>query len=257
MKYLLILLSAMAFFTQADKYYVIYAKGHIHVAGSGKMLKTGDELNAADKLIFDNPSSKLICVSAQKGRVELVPDSKKSPSGELWVAVRNGLPEVSHYRFSTRSVSFDGYDPAEYFQCGETDDRILLIKDQIIPLSPGYKLDSTDFFFVQYTRNGKAYTTKVTQAGMGISFDMETFSAASIDQLPPSVMLCYQSVETGTPRSRPVATFKPALIFKTELEQQIAVIKAHSKTVTKAAIETYLYDTYGKIGDAELNEFIK
>jgi hypothetical protein len=164
-------------FTQADKYYVTFVKGNVQLERSRKNVKVGDVLTANDKLIFTDKAAKVSCISPGKGRFDISAQAVKAGAkGELLAVLKSSLvPASGTYHLSTRSIMFEGYDPATYFTSGETQGRILLIRDEPLIIKPAYKLDSGNFFFIQYTVNGKTTLHKVEHNEKGIVLSDKLF----------------------------------------------------------------------------------
>jgi len=117
---------------------------------------------------------------------------------------------------------FEGYEPKTYFRSEETNNRILILTDQALPIVSSYKREAGNFFFVQYQLNGKTITKKVEQTEQGLQFKPELFMDGSIQT--DRAMLCYQSKESGTPRSTVLAEFYPVLSISADIKEQISLL---------------------------------
>ena len=258
----LILLVNIAF-AQSEKYYVTFVKGQANVKKTNKAVKVGDILLPADALVFKDQTAKVSCISPGKGRFDITAQkTKASPSGELLAVLKNNLvPATSTYHLSTRSLMSEGLDPKIYFYSAETANRILLIKDDVLPIVTSYKRDAANFFFLQYVVNDKTITNKIEQNEKGILFNDALFTVGTEVLKPQKMMLCYQSSGSGGPRSSVLAEFVPVLATKTEIRQQIKLITGFSGTIDekklKNEIMAHLFDNYGKIGVEELAALMK
>ena len=171
-KYLTIalLLFANITFAQSEKYYVTFIKGQAKIKKTSKPIKIGDILLPTDAIVFKDQTGKVSCISPGKGRFDITAQkTKAAPNGELLAVLKsNLLPATTTYHLSTRSLTFDGYDPKAYFQSPATNNRILLISNETLPIIPSYKLDEQNFFFIQYTLNGKPITKRIDQNEKGL-----------------------------------------------------------------------------------------
>jgi len=254
MKHIYAIVFFMSLFFQAEKYYVTFVKGKPFSKRTGTLLKVGEAVLPSDNIRYGSTDTRVMCISPGRGRFEL--RAKKTASGELWALIKtNIVPILNNYHFSTRGLGFAGYDPATYFQSAETGDRILIVSNQSLPIAANYKRDAYNFFFLQYTVNGKRVTQKIEQNDAGILFNLQTFSATTANELPGKVLLCYQSADSGTAKSTAITEFVPVLLTKEELRQQLQVIKTYAgitdQKKLRAEVAAHLYDNYGKIGDTE------
>lgn len=259
MKNLLLLLFffMVSSFAYAQKYYVTFIKGKVALARNHQPLKIGDVLSPEDKLLFDSKSSKISCISPGKGRFDLsATEAQPGVKGELFALLKAKLvPASGTNHLSTRSVLFEGYDPVTYFSSPETQDRILLIANEPISIKPSYRLDESNFFFLQYTANGKLNTRKIEQMDKDLIFTEQLLS--EVQQLGDLVTLCYQSNTDGKAKSIAITKFYPVGASKDDILKQVELIKAISgpgdQKKQKMEIIGHLYDNYGKIGAEELN----
>jgi hypothetical protein len=245
-------------FVQTERYYVTFIKGAVFLKKTGKPLKVGDALLSTDALVFKESSGKVSCISPGKGRFDIsaAKISGGSKNELLAVLKSNLVPSTSTYRLSTRSLMFEGYEPKSYFVSPETHDRILLLRDEVLPIVPSYKMDNANFFFVQYVSNGKTVTKKLSQSDKGV-----VFSDADFAGNPSSVKFCYQEETTSGPRSAMLAEFIPVFSGKEELRQEAKLIAAHSGIADKKKLKEYVtghvFDNYGKIGTHELDKLME
>lgn len=254
MKKFLFLLFAFPLFAlaQTEQYYVTFLKGTVVLQRTKQPLKPGDKLSAEDKLIFKDKTCKLNCISPGKGRFEIsATQGKANEEGELLAVLKsNLLPVANTYHLSTRALMFEGYDPKTYFRSEETNNRILLLSDQALPINSSYKQVAGNFFFVQYQLNGKTITKKVAQSEQGLSFYPELFIDGTSQT--EKAMLCYQSKESGTARSTVLAEFTPVLSNTTAIKEQIKLVTQHAGITDAkklhAEIASHIYTNYGKIG---------
>lgn len=245
-------------FVQTERYYVTFIKGTVVLKKTGKPLKVGDVLLPTDALMFKESSGKVSCISPGKGRFDISAEKITGGSkNELLAVLKSNLvPSTSAYRLSTRSLMFDGYDPKSYFVSSETGDRILLIEDEVLPITPSYKIDNANFFFVQYVSEGKTITKKLASTDKGVIFSAGDFPVA----LSP-VKFCYQEQTTAGPRSAMLAEFLPVLSGKEELQQEAKLIADHSGITDKKKLKEYItahiFDNYGKIGTEEIDKLMQ
>ncbi|WP_316811049.1 hypothetical protein [Pedobacter heparinus] len=241
-------------FVQAERYYVTFIKGTVILKKTGKPLKIGDALLSTDALVFKESSGKVSCISPGKGRFDI--NAAKIVGGgksELLAVLKSNLvPSTSTYRLSTRSMMFEGNDPVTYFSSLETQDRILLIENEPFIVKPIYKLDASNFFFLQYPVNGNLTTHKIEHTDRGLLFSGKLLATPS-----GPVTLCYQSDTDGKAKSSALAKFYPVLANKEEITKQIELIKSAYGTTDKKKLKTevtgHLFDNYGKIGGEELS----
>ena len=237
---------------QIEQYYVTFLKGIVVLQRTKQPLKPGDKISAEDKLIFKDKTCMLNCISPGKGRFEITASqSKPNNEGELLAVLKsNLLPVANTYHLSTRALMFEGYDPKTYFRSEETNNRILLLTDQALPISSTYKLAAGNFFFVQYQLNGKTITKKVTQTDQGLLFQPELFIDGTSQT--EKVMLCYQSKESGVARSTVLAEFTPVVSSSTIIKEQINLVSQHAGITDAKKLNTeiasHIYSNYGKIG---------
>jgi len=238
--------------SQTEQYYVTFLKGTVVLQRTKQTLKPGDKISAEDKLIFKDKSCKLNCISPGKGRFEIsATQGKANEEGELLAVLKsNLLPVANTYHLSTRALMFEGYEPKTYFRSEETNNRILLLTDQALPIVGSYKREAGNFFFVQYQLNGKTITRKVEQTEQGLQFKPELFIEGSTQT--DKAMLCYQSKESGTARSSVLAEFIPVLSNSIEITEQIKLVSKFSGITypkkMNAEITSHIYANYGKIG---------
>ena len=255
---LLIPFFALLSFIQQEQYYITFIKGIVLVERTGKQVKIGETLLPSDKLIFKNSTDKLACISPGKGRFEISPiKSSNNSRGELIAVLKNILLPLSNtYHLSTRSLLFNGYDPKTYFNCEETQNRILLLTDQALPLLSSYHPDPNNFFFVQYTEEGKTIVRKIVHSEKGLLFSNSLFMEGNVIRIPNKAMICYQEKDASGSHSSVLAEIIPVLSSASEIRQQISLItKYSSSTDTKklnAEIMAHIYDNYGKIGSEEI-----
>lgn len=245
-------------FAQTEQYYVTFLKGIVLMQRTKQPLKIGDKLSAADKLIFKDKQGKVACISPGKGRFEInAQQANVNEDGELLAVLKSNLLPISNtYHLSTRSLLFEGYNPKTYFQSAETNNRILLLTDQALPIEASYKIEPGNFFFVQYTLNGKTITRKIEQSTKGLVFSPSLFSNGTDFTIAEKVMLCYQSKENGQARSAVLAEFIPVLASAATIKEQIAVVTKYTNATNpktlNAEIAAHIFENFGKIGLEEL-----
>jgi hypothetical protein len=245
-------------FVQAERYYVTFIKGTVILKKTGKPLKIGDALLSTDALVFKESSGKVSCISPGKGRFDIsaAKISGGSKNELLAVLKSNLVPSTGTYRLSTRSLMFEGYDPKSYFVSPETHDRILLLRDEVLPIVPSYKIDNASFFFIQYISDGKTVTKKLAHTDKGVIFSDADFLGIS-----SSIKFCYQEQTTSGPKSAMLAEFVPVLADKEEIRQEAKLIATHSGIADKKKLKEYItghvFDNYGKIGTQELDKLLE
>ena len=244
-------------FAQSEKYYVTFVKGQANIKKTNKALRVGDILLPTDVLIFKDQTARISCISPGKGRFDITAQkTKASPSGELLAVLKNNLiPATSTYHLSARSLMFEGYDPKTYFQCAETNNRILLILNEPLPIVPSYKIDDQNFFFIQYENNGKMITKKIDQNANALIFNQTLFDEGN----PEKVMLCYQAQVAGKASSKSIIDFVPVIANKVDLLNEIKIIKANistNKKLVKDAVTAHIFDNYGKLGLDQIEKML-
>lgn len=255
---LLIPFFVLVSFVQEEKYYITFIKGTVLVERTGKQVKISETLLTSDKLIFKDNNAKLACISPGKGRFEISPvKSNNNSRGELIAVLKNILLPISNtYHLSTRSLIFNGYDPETYFNCEETQNRILLLTDQPLALKSSYNPDPNNFFFVQYDNDGKTITRKIAQSEKGLLFSNSLFIESSDISIPKKVLICYQAKDASGSHSSVLAEIIPVLATVSEIRQQISLIKKYSPSSNSKKLNeeilSHLYDNYGKIGSEEI-----
>lgn len=239
-----------------EKYYVTFVKGEVALERTKAKVKVGDALNPEDRLLFKDKAAKVSCISPGKGRFDITSQAAKPGNkGELLAVLKSNLvPASGSYHLSTRSLFFEGYDPKTYFHSVETNNRILLVANETVPVSSAYKLDPANFFFLQYQQNGKTELKKLEHTEKGIVFPL-LFPAGA--ETPEKVKLCYQTDASGTARSSVIAEFIPVVASKEEVQKQIQLLKEFSGGTDakklKKEILYHLFENYGKIGEEILS----
>ncbi|MEO6150055.1 MAG: hypothetical protein ABIN95_02555 [Mucilaginibacter sp.] len=251
------LIIGVAVAVPVEKYYVTFIKGEVLLERTKKPVKVGDALNPDDKLVFKDKTGRVSCISPGKGRFDITAQSvKPGKGGELLAILKASLvPATGTYHLSTRSILSEGYDPVTYFSSEATHDRILLISDEPLPIKPSYVLDAGNFFFIQFTENGKPVTRKVPYTQHGLVFSEKLF-LTSAGIVAERVTLGYQSNTDGERKSSAVAVFSPVTAGKEEIIQQVKLISditgTTDKKKQKAEIIDHLFENYGKIDTEEL-----
>lgn len=244
-------------FAQSEKYYVTFVKGQTTLKKTNKPLKVGDVLLSTDALVFKDQNAKVSCISPGKGRFDITAQkTKASPTGELLAVLKNNLvPATNTYHLSSRSLVFEGYDPKTYFQSTETNDRILLFANEPFPIVPSYKTDDANFFFIQYLNKGKIITKKIDQTENGLLFNANLFMEGN----PEKVMLCYQTLVAGKAKSSSITEFIPITVNKSDLLNEIQVIKTslgNNKKLVKEAVTAHIFDNYGKLSSDQIDKLV-
>lgn len=244
-----------------DQYYITFIKGKAVLARTKQTLKIGDVLTGEDKIIFDDKSSKLSCINAVRGRFDIKPVSSKSGGeNELFAILKSGLiPAASSYSLSTRSIVFEGYDPVVYFAAPETQGRVLVLEQQPFLIKSSYKMDESNFFFIQFEENGIKTSKRIRTKGQNLIFSKDNFNTAN-GQPAQSVSLCYQTYENSLTSSSIVVAFQPVISTVAEINVAVSLIKKiyvqKDKKQLKSAIINHLLENYGKIGAEELSIFL-
>ena len=252
-----LLFSVNIAFAQSEKYYVTFVKGQANNKKANKPIKVGDILATTDAIIFKDQSSKISCISPGKGRFDITAQKvKASSNGELLAVLKSNLvPATTTYHLSTRSLTFDGYDPKTYFQNTATNNRIALITDEYLPISPAYKIDEQNFFLLQQTQNGKTVIKKINQNEKGLFFSNDLFNDLNTDK----ILLCYQTLFGGRPKSSSVVEFTAVPVNKTDLLNEIKIIKAaigNNKKLLNETVTAHVFENYGKLGPDQIEKLL-
>ncbi|UKJ08821.1 hypothetical protein [Solitalea lacus] len=246
---LAILLWILMAFLPAEKYYVTFIKGTVLLERTKKQVKIGDALEPEDKLVFSDKNAKISCISPSKGRFDISALSAKAGSkGELLAVLRSSLiPATGTYHLSTRSLSDQNVDPEAYFKTG-TDDRFLIVENEWIPVNDIYSTKGGNFFFLQYTINGKTVLKKLPKQENAIAFNKSLFVDESGGILNSdnyvNTMLCFQESTNGVPKSKTVAKFIPVIVDKAEILAELAVLRNNLQNLypnNEKAVKTELY----------------
>jgi hypothetical protein len=242
-----------------EKYYVTFVKGKVVLALTKKQLKVGDVLSPEDRLVFIEKTAKVSCINPTKGRFDINPNSIKDKSSELYTILKASLvPSVNTYKLSTRSIMFEGNDPYSYFASPETQHRILIVEQKPIMIKSSFKMDESNFFFIQFMADEKLQTRKLQQKGQQLIFLKSDFvnDAGHVQEL---VSICYQTTENGKSKSSIILEFSPVLATSEEITNQVNLIKSISQQKDpkklKSEIVNHLFVNYGKIGAEELSVF--
>jgi uncharacterized protein (DUF2344 family) len=240
-----------------EKYYVTFVKGKVVFAMTKKQLKVGDVLSPDDHLVFIEKTAKVSCINPTKGRFDINPNLIKEKSSELFTILKASLvPSISTYKLSTRSIIFEGNDPYLYFASPETQNRILIVEQNPILIKSNFKMDESNFFFIQVMTEGKLKTQKIQQNGQQLIFSKANFVNNS-GNVQESVSICYQTNENGKSKSSVIAEFLPVLATSEEIANQVNLIKNVSEQKDtkklKSDIVNHLFVNYGKIGAEELS----
>ncbi len=242
---------------KTEKYYVTFVKGKVVLAMTKKQLKVGDVLSPDDHLVFIEKTAKVSCINPTKGRFDINPNLIKEKSSELYTILKASLvPSISTYKLSTRSIIFEGNDPYSYFASPETQNRILIVEQNPILIKSTFKMDESNFFFIQFMAEEKLQTRKIQQNGQQLIFSKSNFVNNSGNVLE-SVSICYQTNENGKSKSSIITEFLPVLATSEEIANQVNLIKSVSEQKDakklKSDIVNHLFVNYGKIGAEELS----
>lgn len=246
--FLLLLLTA--FMLPAEKYYVTFVKGDITLQSTGKKITVGTQLSETDQLVFSDKAAKLSCISPTKGRFDILADKAVTKKQNEWVVIVKDaiIPASATVKLSTRSLSGIETDPEKLFPTGKT---ILLIENEPVEINNKYSLSATNFFFIQYTSDGKTVVKKAPTNGQLIHFSADLFTGIATPL--PEVSLCYQEQINGKNRSRVITKFTPVIIDKHSFLEQYVVLLAHLTTLKKTEqeklyeIATHFHTNYGYI----------
>jgi hypothetical protein len=244
---------------KTEKYYVTFVKGKVVFAMTKKQLKVGDVLSSEDRLVFVEKTAKVSCINPTKGRFDINPNLIKEKSSELFTLLKSSLvPSVNTYKLSTRSVFFEGNDPYSYFASPETQHRILIVEQKPLLIKSTFKMDESNFFFIQFMAEEKLQTRKIQQNGQQLLFSKANFVNDS-GNVQESVSICYQTNENGKSKSSVITEFLPVLATSEEIADQVNLIKSVSEQKDtkklKSDIVNHLFVNYGKIGAEELSIF--
>ncbi|SMO44492.1 hypothetical protein [Solitalea koreensis] len=251
------LLISTVMITPGEKYYVTFIKGNVLLERTKKQVKIGDRLNQEDKLVFGDKTAKVSCISPGKGRFDISAQTlKPDAQGELLAVLRSTLvPAAGTYHLSTRSLSDQNDDPENYFKIGDND-HFLILENEMIPIDPKYLIGGVNFFFVQYTVNGKTILKKVSSQGNSITFNKNLFIDEKGKALDPdkyvNTLLCFQESVNGSSKSKIIAKFTPVVVSKEELLAEISVLKTNlinlkNVPAVKNEIYAHLTANYGTV----------
>lgn len=256
MKYIIavfILLSLSSAKVEEEFYVTFISKaGGITYVPGGKAVQVGDALNAKVKLKFE-PNVRMSCISPSRGTFQYDNKGIQAKNKQNIIATLKEMisPGPKLGSFKTRSLDFKGYDAQMYFQSNETQNKILLIKGQGIPIEEKDNQGKI-LYFIQFEENGKTIIRKIPFQENRLMFDEKIFERAATNQNNQSYMLCIQRSTHEGNESEKLAEFIPVFADKEEIEQQINILKKYanlqSKEETRDLIMTHLYNNYGKIG---------
>lgn len=254
---ILLLISMVA--KPVEKYYVTFVKGTIVLDRTKKAVKIGDALDPQDKLVFGDKTAKLSCISPSKGRFDINAQSVKAGNkGELFAVLQSSLvPATGTYHLSTRSLAEPTVNPETYFKT-DTDDHFLIVENEWIPINDQYSVKGGNFFFIQYSINGKTVLKKLPAQGNAIAFNKGIFINESGAVLNSdsyvSTMLCFQEVTSGSPKSKVVAKFTPVVVDKAEIVSELGVLRnnlqqlyPNNNNAVKKELYAHLAANYGTV----------
>ena len=240
-------------FMQEDNFYIIYVKGSAVNSVNNRTVRVGDMLKPTDKILLNDANSKLVLIHSKRGRVEITP---KSAGKDL--TVKDQVVAISSvYKIVSRPLNYEGYNPRTYFHSPETNHRVLLVTGLPLKIIPFYKLDTQNFFYLQWEKGGETIVRKIPSSDRGIYFNQTVISNA--DQLADGqkVKFCYQHFEYGVLKNDVLAEFVPVVAPLSVINQQVALIKRHSSQkeprVVNALVTAHLNDNYGKVGSEYLH----
>lgn len=244
---------------KTEKYYVTFVKGKVVLAMTKKQLKVGDVLSPEDHLVFVEKTAVVSCINPTKGRFDINPNLIKEKGSELFTILKSSLvPSINTYKLSTRSIIFEGNDPYSYFASPETQNRILIVEEKPILIKSTFKMDESNFFFIQFMAEEKLQTRKIQQKEQQLLFLKSNFLNDS-GHIQETVSICYQSNENGKSKSTLITEFFPVLATSEEITTQVNLIKSVSEQKDtkklKSDIVNHLFVNYGKIGAEELSIF--
>lgn len=248
---LIIMLLGMSFM-QEDNYYVIYIKGSAFNTISKRTVRMGDMLKPSDKVELKDPNAKLVLIHPDKGRLEIT--SKSAANG---LTVKDQITSIkSESRIISRPLKYEGYNPRTYFHSPETNYRVLLVIGVPLKIIPFYKLDSQNFFYLLWEKNGVQVVRKIPASDRGIYFNSSVLGDTNEFVNGQKVKFCYQHYEYGVLKNDVLAEFVPVVAPINEINQQITLIRKYSSQkeprVINALITLHLNDNYGKVGSEYL-----
>ena len=192
--------------------------------------------------------------------------AKEQHSGELLTVLKSSLlPSVHRHYLATRSMSLPAKDPKIYFNQDNADLKYLLINDRPFNIINSYKMDSDNFFFLQYTLNKKTISKKIPVSDHALVINTRLITdendvvVENIDQINDFV-IAYQYVDkSGKANSRLIAKFKPVFVNKDRLTQEISLLRKNlivylkgDKNKLSQDIYDYVNSNYGFIPEDDL-----
>lgn len=226
----LLLLLSFFYTSIGEIYYVTFVKGEVRLASNNKILSVGDKITDTDKLIFRDKNGRLTCISPIRGRFDLSLDKSTQNEQKEWIAVlKNVLVQSSSAKqLSTREMPFEVTDPAIIFKGNSSENKMLIVENQLIKTNSEYLLDEKNFLFFKYVVNGISILKKLPTRGQAYYFDSSVFVNNRNESLAPekigTVSLCYQQMKNGAPVSRVVVKFLPVLISKEHFKKQLSLL---------------------------------
>jgi|GEM_PF-3249702 len=238
-----------------DLFYVVFINhpGDITYSSSGKIVSVKDAIKSKTKLRF-RPDAKMTCISIEKGSFYYdgagIPNNNMEGIIGSLSALLKPSPKLGS--FKTRGANFKGYDLKTYFHSELTDNRILLINHEALPIDAQNKNNAEDIFFIQFDDRGKTVTRKIPETKEGLIFDEMLFRDKEGMITDQPYLLCVRRKEGDRKISEKIAAFYPKFAERVDISSQVETIKRYAKVKSNDELSqlilNHLYQNYGKIG---------
>jgi hypothetical protein len=242
-----------------ETYYVLFVKGTVKNASTGKPLKINDPVKNTDKLTFGSNQDMISVISATKGRFTIKPNPGAKES-ELSYTVKNTLlPGTA--RLSTRSGELlNVLDVQNYF--GKESFAIFgTLRKRVSAAS--FPMNSNSFFFVRYTYKGQTINKKLPFSSDTLMIskgDVLKVDGVEISREAAEGMVLYYKGEQGATRLTEVNFIFPD---ESEVKAQVQVLKSAVKEMGKPdealtkEITDFLDEVYGFFDLDNAKDFLK
>lgn len=226
----------------------------IRFKATGKPVKVKDKLRPEDQLVFNDKKAKLEVMDLQAGSFYVTWHGFPKRVTRIAELKELIMPSPKPMNYDVRSLDCKGYDPADYFDARETDNKMLVIIGQPLLIKSSYLMDNQHFFFIQYKKENDILTKRILTSGRKLIFETQTFSDNAEDYA-----ICYQSVDLhGKPYSDVLAHFVPVLVSAEQIQSETNVIRKCSEMVPDSIGRNLLLNhfnrNYGKVGLCYLSQ---
>jgi hypothetical protein len=232
-----------------SKYNVITVKGKITITQSGNALKTGSSFLDSDPLFFHTKESKAVVINPNKGRLTITAQSYN-------------LNEME-YNPPLQVVSLRSWGKLDSTNLKKNfcDTLVVLGEYKMAIDEKSYKLDSTHFFLLDYTAQGKNIRKKIPVEGNNLVFDRNELFVTERTPIPRPIQLpvnmLYSSNQAVSKISSLYFVFPVEPLLKNEVSVIITTMKGKSVKEKKQAVESYISDFYGKTVPENLDHWLK